>query len=129
MTMHQIASKQDWSAARVALLAKEKAFTRARDQLSAARRALPWEKVEKAYVFESQNGNVSFADLFAGRSQLIVQHFMFGADWDAGCKSCSFWIDNYQGIHAHLNHRDVTLVAVSRAPLESLLAYRKRMGW
>jgi predicted dithiol-disulfide oxidoreductase (DUF899 family) len=129
MTMHQIASKQDWTAARVALLAKEKAFTRARDELSAARRALPWEKVEKNYVFEGQNGRVSFADLFAGKSQLIVYHFMFGPDWEAGCKSCSFWGDNFARIVVHLNARDTNLALISRAPYERLAAYKKRMGW
>jgi predicted dithiol-disulfide oxidoreductase (DUF899 family) len=129
MTMHPTASKQDWAAARLDLLAREKEFTRARDALSAARRALPWEKVEKDYVFEGEKGPVGFADLFGGKSQLIVQHFMFGPDWESGCKSCSFWIDNYERILVHLSHRDVTLVAVSRAPLERLLAYKRRMGW
>jgi predicted dithiol-disulfide oxidoreductase (DUF899 family) len=127
--MHQIASKQDWTAARLALLAREKAFTRARDELSAARRALPWEKVEKDYVFEGESGSVSFADLFAGRSQLIVYHFMFGPDWDAGCKSCSFWGDNFARIVVHLNARDTNLALISRAPYERLAAYKKRMGW
>jgi predicted dithiol-disulfide oxidoreductase (DUF899 family) len=127
--MHQIASQQDWTAARLDLLAKEKAFTRARDELSAARRALPWEKVEQDYVFESETGPRTFADLFAGNSQLIVYHFMFGPDWKAGCKSCSFWADNFDRIVVHLNHRDTNLVLVSRAPLDRLIAYRKRMGW
>jgi predicted dithiol-disulfide oxidoreductase (DUF899 family) len=129
MTMHQTASKQDWIAARVALLAKEKAFTRARDELSAARRALPWEKVETDYVFEGANGPVSFAELFGGKSQLIVYHFMFGPDWEAGCKSCSFWADNFARIGVHLNHRDTNLVLVSRAPYPRLAAYKERMGW
>ncbi len=129
MMMHQIVSKQDWTAARLALLAKEKAFTRQRDELSAARRALPWEKVETSYVFDSERGSVTFADLFAGRGQLLVYHFMFGPDWEAGCKSCSFWADNFERIVVHLNHRDVTLVLISRAPLDRLLAYKQRMGW
>jgi predicted dithiol-disulfide oxidoreductase (DUF899 family) len=129
MTMHQIVSKQDWTAARLALLAKEKAFTRQRDELSAARRALPWEKVETNYAFDSERGSVNFADLFAGRGQLLVYHFMFGPDWEAGCKSCSFWADNFERIVVHLNHRDVSLVLISRAPLERLLAYKQRMGW
>jgi len=129
MTMHPVVSKQDWTAARLDLLAKEKAFTRARDALSAARRALPWEKVETDYVFAGENGPVRLSELFAGRSQLIIQHFMFGADWKAGCPHCSFWMDNYEGIVVHLNHRDVSLAAVSRAPIERLLAYRKRMAW
>ena len=127
--MHQIASKQDWTAARLKLLEQEKAFTRARDQLSAARRALPWEKVGTNYVFESANGPVTFADLFAGRGQLIVYHFMFGPDWEAGCKSCTFWADNFARIVVHLNARDTNLVLISRAPLERLAAYKKRMGW
>src|SRR5882757_4541375 len=129
MTMHQVVSKEDWTAARLALLAKEKAFTRQRDELSAARRALPWEKVETNYLFDGEHGSVGFADLFGGRSQLLVYHFMFGPDWEAGCKSCSFWADNFARIAVHLNHRDVTLALISRAPLERLLAYRKRMGW
>jgi predicted dithiol-disulfide oxidoreductase (DUF899 family) len=127
--MHQTVSHKDWTAARLALLAKEKAFTRARDELSAARRALPWEKVETNYVFEGARGNVSLADLFAGKSQLIVYHFMFGPDWEAGCKSCSFWADNYDRIVVHLNARDTNLVTVSRAPYERLAAYKQRMGW
>jgi predicted dithiol-disulfide oxidoreductase (DUF899 family) len=129
MTTHQILSREDWTAARRKLLDDEKAFTKARDRLSAARRALPWEKVETNYLFDGESGPVSFADLFAGRSQLLVYHFMFGPDWEAGCKSCSFWADNFERIVVHLNHRDVTLVLISRAPLERLTAYRKRMGW
>ena len=129
MTTHQVVSNDAWLAARRELLAKEKAFTRARDELSAARRAIPWERARSDYVFEGENGPVSFADLFAGRSQLIVYHFMFGPDWDAGCKSCSFWADNFDRIAIHLNARDTNLVLVSRAPLQRLLDYRKRMGW
>jgi len=129
MTTHQILSREDWTAARLKLLDEEKAFTRARDKLSAARRALPWEKVETNYVFDSERGSVNFADLFAGRGQLLIYHFMFGPDWEAGCKSCSFWGDNFERIVVHLNHRDVTLVLISRAPLERLTAYKKRMGW
>jgi len=129
MTTHQIVSKPDWTAARLELLEKEKAFTKARDALSAERRALPWERVETNYLFDGERGPVSLADLFAGRGQLIVYHFMFGPDWEAGCKSCSFWADNYNPAVVHLNHRDTNLVAVSRAPLDRLLAYRKRLGW
>jgi predicted dithiol-disulfide oxidoreductase (DUF899 family) len=129
MTMHKTASHKDWTAARLAFLEQEKAFTHARDELAVARRALPWEKVETNYVFEGENGSVSLADLFGGRSQLIVYHFMFGPDWEAGCKSCSFWADNFARIGVHLNHRDTNLVLVSRAPLERLLAYRKRFIW
>jgi predicted dithiol-disulfide oxidoreductase (DUF899 family) len=127
--MHQIASKQDWTAARLKLLAQEKAFTRARDELSAARRALPWEKVEENYMFDGANGPITFAELFAGKSQLIVYHFMFGPDWEAGCKSCTFWGDNFARIVVHLNARDTNLILISRAPTERLEAYRKRMGW
>jgi predicted dithiol-disulfide oxidoreductase (DUF899 family) len=129
MTTHQVLSREDWTAARRKLLDDEKAFTKARDKLSAARRALPWEKVETNYVFDSERGSMSFSDLFAGRSQLLVYHFMFGPDWEAGCKSCSFWADNFERIVVHLNHRDVSLVLISRAPLEPLIAYKKRMGW
>jgi predicted dithiol-disulfide oxidoreductase (DUF899 family) len=125
----QIVSNDQWLAARRALLEKEKEFTRARDALSAARRALPWEKVETGYVFEGANGNVTLPDLFRGRSQLIVFHFMFGPDWEAGCKSCSFWADNFDRIIVHLRARDTNLVAVSRAPYQRLAAYRQRMGW
>jgi len=127
--MHQIVSTQDWTAARLKLLEKEKAFTRARDELSAARRTLPWEKVGKNYVFEGADGSVTLADLFRGKSQLIVYHFMFGPDWEAGCKSCTFWGDNFERNVIHLNARDTNLVLISRGPIEKLLAYRKRMGW
>jgi predicted dithiol-disulfide oxidoreductase (DUF899 family) len=129
MTTHQVVSNEQWLAQRKALLDKEKAFTRLRDELSAERRALPWVKVEKNYVFDSDKGKVSLADLFDGKSQLIVYHFMFHPDWDAGCKSCSFWADTYNPTIVHLNHRDVNLVAISRAPLERLDAYKRRMGW
>src|SRR3954451_23357761 len=129
MTTHRIVSKRDWTAARFAFLEQEKAFTRARDELSAARRALPWEKVEQDFVFEGANGSVSLADLFRGKSQLIVYHFMFGPDWEAGCKSCTFWADNLERTVVHLNARDTNLVLISRAPLERLAAYKKRMGW
>jgi predicted dithiol-disulfide oxidoreductase (DUF899 family) len=91
--------------------------------------AMPWERVEKSYRFDGRNGALSLADLFDGRSQLIVYHFMFGPDWEEGCKSCSFWADNFNGIPIHLNHRDVTFTAVSRAPLAKIDAYKKRMGW
>lgn len=129
MTTHRVMSREEWIATRVQHLAREKEFTRLRDQLSQERRELPWVKVDKAYVFEGPNGKESLADLFQGRSQLIVQHFMFDPSWDEGCKSCSFWTDNFNGIDVHLNHRDVTFVLVSRAPLATLQAYQKRMGW
>ena len=126
---HTIVSRDEWLAARKALLAKEKEFTKARDQLSAARRELPWVKVDKRYVFDGADGKQLLADLFDGRSQLIVYHFMFAPKWDAGCPHCSHWADNFNAIIVHLNHRDVTMVAVSRAPYEKLATYRKRMGW
>jgi predicted dithiol-disulfide oxidoreductase (DUF899 family) len=129
MATHRVVSHDEWIAARRQHLAREKEFTRLRDQLSQERRELPWVKVDKAYVFEGPNGPESLGDLFQGRSQLIVQHFMFDPSWDEGCKSCSFWADNFNGIDVHLNHRDVTFVLVSRAPLATLQAYQKRMGW
>src|SRR5262249_13853894 len=126
---HPVVSQQDWLTARRALLVKEKAFTRTRDELSAARRALPWVKVEKTYVFDGPDGRETLADLFDGRSQLIVYHFMFHPDGNAGCKSCSFWADNFNGIIVHLNARDVSMVAISRAPLQKLEAFKARLGW
>jgi predicted dithiol-disulfide oxidoreductase (DUF899 family) len=129
MKNHQIVSQTEWIEARQKLLAKEKEFTRLRDQLNQQRRELAWTKVEKEYVFDGPKGQETLADLFAGRSQLVVQHFMFDPDWEEGCPSCSFWADNYNGIGVHLNHRDVTFVAVSRAPFEKLNAFKKRMGW
>jgi len=126
---HKVVSRDEWTAARTAFLAEEKEFTRARDRLSEARRALPWVKVDKAYVFDGPHGKESLSDLFAGRSQLIVQHFMFDPSWDAGCKSCSFWADNFNGIIVHLEQRDVGMVMVSKAPLATLQAFQKRMGW
>jgi predicted dithiol-disulfide oxidoreductase (DUF899 family) len=126
---HKVVSHAEWVEARKAFLAKEKEFTRLRDELSRERRALPWEKVEKSYVFDGPKGKMSLADLFAGRSQLIVYHFMLGPDWEQGCKSCSFWADNFNNIPIHLKHRDVAFTAISRAPLAKLQAYAKRMGW
>ena len=122
-------SREEWLRARRQLLEKEKQLTRLRDELSAQRRALPRLKVDKDYRFNSEHGEQSLADLFQGCSQLLVYHFMFGPDWEQGCTSCSFWADNYNGVIRHLQARDVQLVAVSRAPLERLLAYRQRMGW
>jgi predicted dithiol-disulfide oxidoreductase (DUF899 family) len=129
MTTHRIVSHEEWVEARRRHLAREKEFTRLRDQLSQERRELPWEKVDKPYVFEGPKGQESLADLFEGRRQLVVQHFMFDPSWDEGCKSCSFWIDNLDGVRVHLAHRDVTYVAISRAPYPTLEAYRRRMGW
>jgi predicted dithiol-disulfide oxidoreductase (DUF899 family) len=129
MQDHKIVTPGEWLAARRELLDKEKAFTRARDELSAARRALPWERVERDYSFEGPDGTESLSDLFVGRSQLLVYHFMLGPEWEQGCPSCSFWADSYDGTQAHLAQRDISLVAVSRAPLDKIEAYRKRMGW
>src|SRR6266545_797196 len=126
---HAIVSSEKWIEARRKLLAKEKELTHLRDELSRARRDLPWEAVTKAYVFEGSDGRQTLPELFAGRSQLIVYHFMFGPDWDAGCPHCSRWADNFNAVIVHLNQRDVTMVAVSRAPYAKLAAYRKRMGW
>ncbi len=129
MQPNRIVSRDEWIAARKRHLAEEKELTRLRDRLSAERRRLPWTKVEKAYVFDGPNGKESLFDLFDGRSQLIIYHFMFGASWEEGCPSCSFLADGFDGAIVHLKHRDVTLVAVSRAPLAKLEGYRKRMGW
>lgn len=129
MSKHQIVSHEDWIGARKRFLAKEKEFTRLRDELSRERRDLPWEAVEKEYVFEGENGRETLADLFGKRSQLIVYHFMYGPDWEIGCRSCSFWADNFNGIIPHLNQRDVALVAVSRAPLQKLQAQARKFGW
>ncbi|MFN8062443.1 MAG: thioredoxin family protein [Vicinamibacterales bacterium] len=129
MTEHRIVSAEEWRNARRELLAKEKAFTQLRDELSRARRDLPWERVEKSYAFEGPRGTVALGDLFDGRHQLIVYHFMFDPAWETGCKSCSFWADNFNGITAHLRQRDTSLVAVSRAPLGTLQRFAERMGW
>lgn len=126
---HAIVSEQEWLAAREALLAKEKEFTRLRDELSARRRELPWVKVEKSYVFDGPGGKQTLAELFAGRSQLMVYHFMFGPGWEQGCPSCSFLADHFDGAIVHLAQRDVTLVAASRAPLAQIETFKKRMGW
>jgi len=126
---HPVVSHDEWLDARRSLLAKEKEFTRLREELSQQRRALPWEAVAKDYSFEGPDGNQGLSELFAGRSQLIVYHFMFAPDWDAGCPHCSFWADNFNEIIVHLNQRDVTMIAVSHAPYGKLAAYRKRMGW
>ena len=129
MQPHRIVSREEWIEARKAHMAHEKEFTRARDRLAEERRALPWVKVDKDYAFAGPSGAAHLADLFKGRPQLIVQHFMFAPDWDAGCKSCSFWADGFERMIPHLAARDTTLVAVSRAPLQKLDAFSKRMGW
>jgi predicted dithiol-disulfide oxidoreductase (DUF899 family) len=124
-----VVSRAEWIEERKRLLAQEKQFNRLRDQLSEQRRALPWVAVNERYVFERSRGSATLAELFDGRSQLVVYHFMFRPDWQAGCKSCSFWADNFNGIVAHLNQRDVSFVAISRAPLAKLSAFAKRLGW
>ncbi len=126
---HRVVSHKAWIEARRKFLAKEKKFTRLRDELARQRRALPWERVDKEYVFDGPKGRETLPELFNGRSQLVVYHFMFAPDWDEGCKHCSFWADNFNGLGIHLNHRDVSFVAISRAPLEKLEAFKKRMGW
>ena len=126
---HKVVSAQEWIAARKELLAAEKKFTKLRDQLNQQRRDLPWVKVDKNYSFDGPKGKETLAELFAGRSQLIVYHFMFGPDDDEGCAHCSFWADHYDGPGLHLNQRDTTLVVISRAPLKKLDAFKKRMGW
>lgn len=138
MVAHPVVSHAQWLAARKKHLAKEKEFTHLRDQLSRERRDLPWELVEKDYTFDGPSGLVSLHDMFDGRGQLVVYHAMFNPDtagprttWtaDAACFSCSFWMDNFNGIVVHLNHRDITMVAVSRAAYPALAAYQQRMGW
>lgn len=129
MQPHTIVSREQWIEARKAHLAREKEYTRVRDRLAEERRALPWVKVDRVYWFDGPNGKVTLADLFKGKSQLIVQHFMFAPDWDEPCKSCSLWADGFERLIPHLAARDTTLVAVSRAPLEKLGAFKRRMGW
>jgi predicted dithiol-disulfide oxidoreductase (DUF899 family) len=129
LIQHPVVSHDQWIAARTAFLAKEKEFTRLRDKLDQQRRELPWEAVTKNYVFEGPDGRQTLGDLFDGRRQLVVYHFMFGPDWDAGCPHCSFWADNFNPIIVHLNQRDVTMVAISRAPYRKIAEYKRRMGW
>ncbi|MAN62201.1 MAG: thioredoxin [Parvibaculum sp.] len=129
MAHNAIVSRDEWVSARKKLLEEEKSFSKARDALAAKRRALPWTKVGKTYEFETEQGPKFLGDLFGGRSQLIVQHFMFGPDWEEGCPSCSFWGDNFDRTVPHLAARDVAFVAVSRAPLQTLLEYHERLDW
>lgn len=126
---HRIVSRDEWLAARKELLRKEKEFTRLRDQLTEERRALPWVKVEKDYIFDGPEGKVALAELFDGRSQLVIKHFMFGPDWTEGCVGCSFELDQVQGALLHICHHDMSYAVVSRAPLAKIEAFRKRMGW
>ncbi len=125
----RIATTDEWIKAREALLTAEKAFTRERDELSARRREMPWLRIDEDYVFNGPNGEQSLSDLFNGRSQLIVYHLMFAPEWDWACKSCSFWADQFDGAIPHLNARDTSFVAISRAPLEKLQRHAKRLGW
>src|SRR5437867_8508006 len=138
MATNKVVTHDEWVAARKKHLAKEKEFTHIRDQLSKERRDLPWELVEKEYVFEGENGRLTLADIFDGRSQLVIYHAMFNPEtagqhtpWttEAACYVCSFWMDNFNGITIHLNHRDITMAAISRAPYAKLAGYKKRMGW
>jgi len=125
----RVVSRQEWLEARRALLAREKAFNRERDALSRERQAMPWVRVEADYVFQTNGGPRGLAELFGPHSQLIVYHFMLGPTWEAGCKSCSFWADNFNGFTEHLAARDVRMLAISQGPLEKLNAYKERMGW
>lgn len=126
---HPVVSKERWVAERVKLLAREKELTHLRDQIARERRALPWERIEKDYVFEAPEGRRTLADLFQGRRQLLVQHFMFGPGWEQGCPSCSYMADHTDGMQVHLEHRDLSFVAISRAPLAQIERFRRRMGW
>jgi predicted dithiol-disulfide oxidoreductase (DUF899 family) len=129
MAMHQIVNHEDWLETRKRFLLKEKEFTRLRDELSRERRELPWERIEKDYVFEGEHGKETLADLFGRHSQLIVYHFMYAPEWEIGCRSCSFWADNFNGIIPHLNQRDVSMVAISRGPLHKLQEQARKFGW
>jgi predicted dithiol-disulfide oxidoreductase (DUF899 family) len=129
MPPNNVVTHEEWLKARLELLAAERELTHQRDAVTRRRMAMPWERVEKSYRFEGPAGPLSLLDLFDGRSQLIVDHFMFGPDWDEGCKSCSFWADSIEGTPIHLAHRDVTFTAVSHAPYAKIAAYKKRMGW
>jgi predicted dithiol-disulfide oxidoreductase (DUF899 family) len=129
MQPHKIVSREEWIEARKTHMAHEKELIRARDRLNEERRALPWVKVDKAYVFEGPAGEATLADLFKGRPQLVVQHVMFRPDWEAACKSCSFWTDGFERMVPHLAARDTTMIAISLAAVEKLEAFKKRMGW
>jgi predicted dithiol-disulfide oxidoreductase (DUF899 family) len=129
MLSNPVVSRQEWLEARRALLATEKEETKLRDRIRAERQKLPWVKIDKTYTFDAPTGKKTLADLFDGRSQLMIYHFMFGPDWEAGCPGCSFLSDHIDGTLAHLNNHDVTYVTVSRAPLDKIEAYKKRMGW
>jgi predicted dithiol-disulfide oxidoreductase (DUF899 family) len=129
MTTHIIGTEEEHLTARLELLEMEKELTRQGDEVARRRKALPWVAVKKQYVFDTDNGERTLAELFDGRSQLLVYHFMFGPDWTEGCPVCSYWADSFNGGIVHLGHRDVTMVCASRAPIERLQAYKRRMGW
>jgi predicted dithiol-disulfide oxidoreductase (DUF899 family) len=129
MQPHKIVSRQEWIEARKALMAREKELTQAREAVSEQRRNLPWVKVDKTYLFDAPHGKVTLADMFRGRPQLVVQHVMFAPEWDAACKSCSFWADGFERMVPHLAARDTTMIAVSRAGVKKLEAFKTRMGW
>jgi predicted dithiol-disulfide oxidoreductase (DUF899 family) len=126
---HRVVSGDQWLAERKALLARERELTHLRDQIARERRALPWVRIDKVYTFDAPEGARTLGDLFAGRRQLMVQHFMLGPGWEQGCPSCSFMADHTDGMNVHLAHRDVTFVAISRAPLAEIERFRRRMGW
>jgi predicted dithiol-disulfide oxidoreductase (DUF899 family) len=129
MTEHRTGTREEWRRARVELLELEKEHTRRADELARTRRELPWFPIDKPYAFDTDDGTMTLAELFGGRSQLLVYHFMFGHDWDAGCEGCSLVADHFDGGMVHLNQRDVTMVCVSRTSLEKINAYKRRMGW
>ena len=129
MIEHKVGTREEWLAARAALLEREKAHTRTGDELAGQRRELPWVPLEKEYILETEDGPKSLGELFDGRSQLVVYHFMFGPDYTAGCPTCSSMADSFNGVLSHLEAHDVTMICVSRAPIEKLRAYRRRMGW
>ncbi len=129
MQTHKVVSHEDWLAARRQLLAEEKEFTGLRDRLSQQRRDLPWERVEKDYVFDGPTGRETLVQLFSDKHQLAIYHFMLGQGWKEGCKSCSYWADNFNGIDMHLAQRDVSFLAISRAPWPEIAAFKNRMGW
>ncbi len=126
---HPVVSHEDWLAARTSFLAREKAFTRQLDDLNRQRRQLPWEKVDKQYIFDGPDGKITLAELFHNKSQLIVYHFMFNPEWDEGCKHCSFWADHFDSLRYHLKQRDTAFTAISRAPIAKIELFKKRMGW
>jgi predicted dithiol-disulfide oxidoreductase (DUF899 family) len=126
---HRVVSRDEWLKERIALLAEEKDLTHRRDALAENVREMPWVKIEKSYVFDSTTGKVSLAELFGDKRQLVVYHFMFDPTWSQGCKSCSFIADHYNGIVVHLGHRDISFMTISKAPIEKLEQFRKRMGW